>query len=251
MMDNGQPDSKRPRTQPPTWNPPQSRDLPHPLPPHSAAPYHGSSYPRPNEHQNPLDRRHSAQVEHQQYEPDPRRPSSGPNILYHQPGAQPPPQHPPYGGQRDAVMIKRDPGEDAAAQYRPPSTGSGPEHNVTPSHGDGRYQLPPFEMAQHPGPQPYRPGPSYPAPQSPMHGNEAYGHAAYAPPGLPPSRDPFPGVSYPTAVANTQKRKAQRAAQACDSCRTLKAKCDEGRPYCTSCKEKGIPCTYRDPPPKQ
>ncbi|KAH8685747.1 hypothetical protein BGZ60DRAFT_365116 [Tricladium varicosporioides] len=86
-----------------------------------------------------------------------------------------------------------------------------------------------------------------------MSATEPYGHPQYPNPGQPP-RDVFPGVSYPS-TANTQNakppRKAQRAAQACDSCRTLKAKCDEGRPGCSSCREKGIECRYRDPPPKQ
>ncbi|KAI5807562.1 hypothetical protein DFH27DRAFT_546792 [Peziza echinospora] len=48
------------------------------------------------------------------------------------------------------------------------------------------------------------------------------------------------------------KRKAIRAAQACDACRARKAKCDEGRPSCGFCKETAIPCVYREvPPPKQ
>lgn len=37
--------------------------------------------------------------------------------------------------------------------------------------------------------------------------------------------------------------------QACDSCRQLKAKCDETKP-CKSCKEKKLECKYRDPAPK-
>ncbi|KAI9841557.1 MAG: hypothetical protein M1837_000603 [Sclerophora amabilis] len=48
------------------------------------------------------------------------------------------------------------------------------------------------------------------------------------------------------------KRKAVRAVQACDACRTRKAKCDEGRPSCGFCKDAAIQCVYRDvPPPKQ
>ncbi|RPA84642.1 hypothetical protein BJ508DRAFT_222926 [Ascobolus immersus RN42] len=48
------------------------------------------------------------------------------------------------------------------------------------------------------------------------------------------------------------RRKAIRAAQACDACRARKAKCDEGRPSCGFCKETGVPCIYREvPPPKQ
>lgn len=56
---------------------------------------------------------------------------------------------------------------------------------------------------------------------------------------------------YPTLeIATSAKRKAQRASQACDSCRQLKAKCDETKP-CKNCREKNIDCKYRDPPAKQ
>ncbi|KAI5815805.1 hypothetical protein BZA77DRAFT_248134 [Pyronema omphalodes] len=48
------------------------------------------------------------------------------------------------------------------------------------------------------------------------------------------------------------RRKAIRAAQACDACRARKAKCDEGRPSCGFCKESQVICVYREvPPPKQ
>ncbi|KAI0845980.1 hypothetical protein F5Y00DRAFT_254929 [Daldinia vernicosa] len=55
---------------------------------------------------------------------------------------------------------------------------------------------------------------------------------------------------YPLEIATSAKRKAQRASQACDSCRQLKAKCDETKP-CKNCREKNIDCKYRDPPAKQ
>ncbi|KAK7997631.1 hypothetical protein PG989_005671 [Apiospora arundinis] len=62
---------------------------------------------------------------------------------------------------------------------------------------------------------------------------------------------PSPEKQYPAPAAiATAKRKAQRASQACDSCRQLKAKCDELKP-CKTCKEKGIQCNYREPPAKQ
>lgn len=38
--------------------------------------------------------------------------------------------------------------------------------------------------------------------------------------------------------------------QACESCRQLKAKCDENKP-CKNCTDKNINCQYRDPAPKQ
>ncbi|KAI1382598.1 uncharacterized protein F4822DRAFT_435427 [Hypoxylon trugodes] len=47
---------------------------------------------------------------------------------------------------------------------------------------------------------------------------------------------------YPVATA---KRRAHRASQACDSCRELKAKCNEGRP-CENCQDRGVECHYQD-----
>lgn len=48
-----------------------------------------------------------------------------------------------------------------------------------------------------------------------------------------------------------QRRKPVRAAQACDSCRQRKAKCDEGRPECQHCKDNGLKCSYREVPPQK
>ncbi|KAF4455906.1 hypothetical protein F53441_1843 [Fusarium austroafricanum] len=42
------------------------------------------------------------------------------------------------------------------------------------------------------------------------------------------------------------KKKNTRASQTCDSCRQLKAKCDETK-SCKTCKETGVECKYRDP----
>ena len=77
------------------------------------------------------------------------------------------------------------------------------------------------------------------------------GYSPYGPPHSGQRGDAFASTSYLPPGAAAVKRKAQRAAQACDKCRELKAKCDEGRPSCLSCKEKGNVCNYRDPPPKQ
>jgi hypothetical protein len=153
----------------------------------------------------------------------------------HQPG---PPHPPPYSAQGDPVqrdsMVKRGPPDELSQpQYEGPSC--------------LHHHLPPFE---HPGdPARYRPN-SYP-PQSSMSASEHIsGH-----PTLPPlPRDPYASLSYPSHLSHgfpEEKRKAQRAAQACDGCRTLKAKCDEGKPMCSSCREKGTECRYQDPPPTQ
>ena len=42
-------------------------------------------------------------------------------------------------------------------------------------------------------------------------------------------------------------KKAARAQQACDNCRTRKAKCDEARP-CSHCTDNQLTCTYREIP---
>ncbi|KAI9836789.1 MAG: hypothetical protein M1819_000954 [Sarea resinae] len=66
------------------------------------------------------------------------------------------------------------------------------------------------------------------------------------------------GVPYGTPAAlvgvttlGPPRRKAVRAAQACDACRQRKAKCDEGRPACAFCKENELTCVYRDVPPQK
>ena len=38
--------------------------------------------------------------------------------------------------------------------------------------------------------------------------------------------------------------------QACDQCRIFKAKCDEGQPFCTRCKEKKLSCVYKEVQPQ-
>lgn len=68
----------------------------------------------------------------------------------------------------------------------------------------------------------------------------------------PSGYGPPPSVPdmYPNIAITSAKRKAQRASQACDNCRQLKAKCDEQRP-CKNCKDKSLSCVYRDLPTKQ
>ncbi|KAL2159086.1 hypothetical protein VTH06DRAFT_2845 [Thermothelomyces fergusii] len=82
------------------------------------------------------------------------------------------------------------------------------------------------------GPQPpvYSRQPSY-QPQTPLPHPQPYDY---------PPQYPSHGELYQIQVATAPgKRKAQRASQACDMCRQLKAKCDELKP-CKSCKEKKL-----------
>lgn len=250
MESNGPPEPKRPRIGPSPSGPPPPTwpTLP---PPPTQYPQHGSSYARPDHQANSLEaRRLSAQtLEHRPHsDQEPRRPTSGPSPhAYNQLGTQTPVQLSPYGAQENTM--KREPAEEN--HYRPNSTGSAPpDANVAPTYPETRYPPPPLPPPYdplHPRAQSYQHSPQY-APQVHLPIAEPYGPHGYPNQGLPPRQDSY--VQYPQQAA-TQKRKAQRAAQACDSCRNLKAKCDEGRPVCSSCKERGQECVYRDPPPKQ
>ncbi|KAM0221092.1 hypothetical protein ACHAPA_003443 [Fusarium lateritium] len=91
-----------------------------------------------------------------------------------------------------------------------------------------------------PTPGGYR-APSFPPPTPVPHQTSYEQHGGYA-----SSHEPFYSV-YSSSVP--AKKKNTRASQACDSCRQLKAKCDETKP-CKTCKEKGVECKYRDPVPK-
>ncbi|KAF3169811.1 hypothetical protein TWF225_004694 [Orbilia oligospora] len=139
------------------------------------------------------------------------------------------------------------------------------------SHPQGAFAplqpFPPTGPPPGPPPQMIAPGPPAVQPQTYHH------HSA------PPHMTPYPGppnnrrlsaatgipeademspmtgtFPYHMATGTTfpARRKAVRAAQACDACRTRKAKCDEGRPACAFCRDNNTPCVYREvPPPKQ
>lgn len=250
MMEGGLPDQKRPRLGEWSTSANSPRHLPPPAPPFS----HNSPFSRPEGPQPPniLDRRSTDPSHYENHHPDPRRPNSGPAHAYYPP---PPPQS--YSGPREP-MVKRDPSDDPPPppHFRPPSTGNGPDHNVNPPHHEAPGRPQPYDPTKQTYEPPSRPPSfsqsSYPPTPSPMSAPEPYN--GFPNNGIPGPRDQGYSVTYPaqrTEQQQLQKRKAQRAAQACDSCRTLKAKCDEGRPGCGSCKEKGVDCHYRDPPPKQ
>jgi len=49
---------------------------------------------------------------------------------------------------------------------------------------------------------------------------------------------------HPSNNLNPIRKKAIRIAHACDNCRVARAKCDEGRPSCSRCKQDNAECTY-------
>ncbi|KAI1041745.1 hypothetical protein LB505_010259 [Fusarium chuoi] len=190
------------------------------------------------QHQHPP-QQHPQQQQHPHPPPSPAHPAHHP--------------YPPYGP-RDPP-IKRDPAED---QRRPNSTGHAPEGmsstphlpptSLPPPPPPGAYpDNPPRHMnyegapSMPPTPGGYR-APSFPPPTPVPHQTPYEQHGGY--PSTP--HEPFYSV-YSSSVP--AKKKNTRASQACDSCRQLKAKCDETKP-CKTCKEKGVECKYRDPVPK-
>ena len=67
-------------------------------------------------------------------------------------------------------------------------------------------------------------------------------------PALDNPRDVYMHSDFPGSISSA--RTSKRASQACDSCRKLKVKCDEGK-QCSSCQEKNVECTYREWVPKK
>ena len=167
----------------------------------------------------------------------------------------------PYGSRPGSI----------SAQIRSPGEGSFQAlHHVNGSHPDGPYQsqqVPP-EYRNRGGyvPPDVPPNGSQPTglhiatSQEVMPGHQPFPQTSHGPYSHPHSAGPGPGPSpaYETyyqgqhwnspAVNRDRPKKPVRAQQACDSCRTRKAKCDEARP-CSHCKDNSLPCTYRDIPP--
>lgn len=59
--------------------------------------------------------------------------------------------------------------------------------------------------------------------------------------GPSPPDQPFEG--------SLRRERASIAAQACETCRARKSKCDERRPKCGLCQRVGADCRYREPQP--
>ncbi|WQF88334.1 Putative zn(2)Cys(6) fungal-type DNA-binding domain-containing protein [Colletotrichum destructivum] len=228
-----------------------------PYPPRSVEPHH-PSHAAP-QHHHPDDRRHHDQ------EP----PYAPMQDHYRHPPSPAHPHYPPYhnnNNNRDPGSVKREPHEENLAHpRRPHSTGGGAPPDGLPP--------PPHSAPPHPSHQPHQPYPddsrrhmSYDSGPQQMPPTPGGYRGSYPPPPMAQSQPPPPPPPQhyeqppqyqapPESIYNniqyssTAKRKATRASQACDSCRQLKAKCDETKP-CKSCREKGVECKYRDPIPK-
>ncbi|KAJ5087998.1 hypothetical protein N7456_011614 [Penicillium angulare] len=160
----------------------------------------------------------------------PQLPPDGP---YGRPNSLPGPSHPPHPPHPISEPSPLHTG------YRPPMNGSPSEsspHSATPDYRS-RMAFPP--------PEPQVSSESTPPISSHLPPTTQYMQAPPPPPsaGTPTSYDAY----YNSNAA--RQRKANRATQACDQCRARKAKCDEGRPSCSHCKENGITCVYKEIPP--
>lgn len=153
--------------------------------------------------------------------------------------------------------MKPDPSEESTlAQIRRPLSTSnlpdamtpGTPHSAGPSQsfGDEKRHMSMDDVQQHHQQQSqhlYRQQ-SFP-PQTPLTHSQPYefSSASYS--------QQHDGPQYQIQISTASaKRKAQRASQACETCRQLKAKCDELKP-CKSCKDKKVECKYREAAPKQ
>ncbi|KAF3919948.1 hypothetical protein AA313_de0205041 [Arthrobotrys entomopaga] len=159
--------------------------------------------------------------------------------------------------------------------HHPPLQPSQPSHQLPPTSHPPPGSYTPLQPFPPPGQPPPGPSPQMIAPGPPTAPPQTYHHHSAPPhmggyagpppnprrlsvaPGIPESDEMSPMTgTFPyhmgTGTPYPPRRKAVRAAQACDACRTRKAKCDEGRPSCTFCRDNNTPCVYREvPPPKQ
>ncbi|KIW35833.1 uncharacterized protein PV06_11837 [Exophiala oligosperma] len=211
----------------PTWNSPQP-------------PYSGRSEYR----QRPLDltRQHPYLPPGQLYPPPPaavgrEAPGYPADPGYRWPGYRWPGYRWPgsvAGRPRSPAELRRPP-HHLVSIHDAPDYGSHPCHTSPDSQPNGIHH--PFHVVtghdrmagQHPGPpRPYGPHLAETSPPAGYHVQSSYHN---------------PDLQ--------RRRKAVRAAEACDSCRQRKTKCDESRPQCHHCKVNGLTCTYRELPLKK
>ncbi|KAI0394272.1 hypothetical protein F5Y17DRAFT_475941 [Xylariaceae sp. FL0594] len=235
--------------------------------PHHPGPsqYHNAPYSRAPEQQLAPTRHQLSDERHphqQSYDHDPYR-------SMHEPPRQLPhsPAQPQYRYSPRQPILKRDSGEESGpSQFRRPSSTTHPAEGLSHPPSQLSHGLP--HANQHYPEDTRRPmsfdnGASVPhssamyRPPSQSHSHQQPYHAPATPvTQQPPYELPHtyghqPIYAAPLEIQSASaKRKPQRASQACDNCRQLKAKCDEARP-CKNCSDKNTPCHYRDLPAKQ
>ena len=234
---------------PPTMHPIPPPDRSHPPPPTGP-----SMYEQPWRHHPPPFDGHPAEQRRTPGAPQPPLPSHGYPVM----GNRELPQLPPDG---PYVRQGSLPGPAPTAPEAHPSHPAYPPMNGT------------HEPSPHSAPPEYRG--RMPFSSQEAHSNGDAPPAQYStpvPPHLSHTPAPYDSAYYNNpAFGIRQQRKAARAQQvccrtqpsavltdlsffffwnqACDQCRARKAKCDEGRPACSHCKENNLICVYKEVPP--
>ncbi|KAI8406207.1 hypothetical protein FOFC_13676 [Fusarium oxysporum] len=193
-------------------------------------------------HQQQQQPQHPPQQQHaQQHPPPPPSPAHPTDYTYPPYGPRDPPVkrgrtedgHQPNSTGHASEGMLSTPHHLPTSLPPPPPPGAYPDHPPRHMNYEGAPSMPPI-------PGGYR-APSFPPPTPVPHQTPYEQHRGY--PSTP--HEPF----YSVYSSSVPAKKNNRASQACDSCRQLKAKCDEMKP-CRTCKEKGVECKYRDPVPK-
>ncbi|KAH1323326.1 hypothetical protein KXX47_000814 [Aspergillus fumigatus] len=242
----------KPQALPPYSGPPPPQ-MHHRIPPEAA---HGlvnapGAYDQPWRPYPPSFEHHHAEQRRASNPPQPSLPPHGYPVIPNRELPQLPPEG-PYGRPNSLPAPSLTPTESHAPTFRPMN---GASHDSIP-HSAPTHPGPP----PHSAPSEFRPRMTYP-PQE----QSSYGETPPAPPPaphtMPPAQfpTPIPHIShtpapyepnyYQNQAFGMRQRKAARAQQACDQCRARKAKCDEGRPACSHCKENNLICVYKEVPP--
>ncbi|TLD10428.1 hypothetical protein PgNI_06223 [Pyricularia grisea] len=153
------------------------------------------------------------------------------------PAPPPPSQHPqpPHRPQHQQPLPQQPPPMDDRRQPSFDNGQSGPVFRQQQSYAPPPPPPPPPQTHNHAHIQsPYEQSPTHNMYSTPYQSNQEY--------------SPYGSTS--SVTTGKQRPKHQRASQACDRCRHLKAKCDEQKP-CKNCKEKNEPCNYKEPIVKQ
>jgi hypothetical protein len=64
-----------------------------------------------------------------------------------------------------------------------------------------------------------------------------------------PDKGKRPTLGGDVEGSRKRRERAVIAAQACETCRSRKSKCDEKRPKCSLCTRLNVECRYREPQP--
>ncbi|KAL4916922.1 hypothetical protein BDW62DRAFT_93517 [Aspergillus aurantiobrunneus] len=195
------------------------RQYPAPYDAHHAEPRRPSNAPQP-----PLSSHNYPPMQNREL---PQLPSDGP---YGRPASLPAPAHAPS-----------EPPPPPPVNFHPMN---GVPHESSPLSAPpdftrARMSFPPPDQAPHTNGDPPPPPQSLPLNQ----------YATTVPPPVSNTPAPYDASYYQSQSLNMRHRKATRAQQACDQCRARKAKCDEGRPACSHCKENSLVCVYKEVPP--